>query len=54
MKEERPDNDDCSDQAVQQERAGEVDAEPVAVAVVVAAELKVSGYGTLLTASAAG
>jgi hypothetical protein len=45
-------NDSSSDQDVQQERAGEVDTEPLAV--IVAAELKVSGYGTLLTVSAAG
>jgi hypothetical protein len=45
-------NDRSSNQDVQQERTGEVGAEPLVV--VVAAELKVSGYGTLLTVSAAG
>ena len=50
MEEDRGANDSSSDHHVQQERAGEVDTEPLAV--VVAAELEVSGYGTLLTASA--
>ena len=54
MEEKRPANDGSSDQTVQHERAGEVGAEPVAVAVVFGAELEVSGYGTLLTFAAAG
>jgi hypothetical protein len=49
--EERGANDSSSDQDVQQERTSEVDTEPLAV--VVAAELEVSGYGILLTVSAA-
>jgi hypothetical protein len=54
MEEQRTGNDGTSDQTVQQERAGEVDAEPVAVNVVAVAELEVRCYGTLLTVSAAG
>ena len=54
MEEERPGNNGASDQAVQDDGAGEVDAEPVAVNVVAVAELEVRCYGTLLTVSAAG
>jgi hypothetical protein len=54
MEEKRPANDGSRDQTVQHERAGEVDAEPVAAKVVFRAELKVRCYGTLLTVSAAG
>jgi hypothetical protein len=54
MEEERPGNDGAGDQAMQRERAGEVDAEPVAAEVVFGAELEVCCYGTLLTVSAAG
>ena len=53
VKEERPANDERSDQTVQDERTGEVDAKLIAVAVF-AAELEVSGYGTLLTSATAG
>jgi len=47
VEEKRRANDDRSDKAVQQKRTAEVDAEPVAVAGVVAAELEVRGYDTL-------
>jgi hypothetical protein len=40
-------DDDCSDEAVQQKRTREVDAELVAVAVVFVAELEVRSYGAL-------
>jgi hypothetical protein len=53
MKEQRPGNDRASDQTVQNERAGEVDAELVAAEVVFGAELKFCRYGNLLTVSAA-
>ena len=54
MEENRPADDGSSDQTVQDKRAGEVDAEPVAVNVVAVAELEVRCYDTLLTVSAAG
>jgi hypothetical protein len=54
MEEKRTANDGSRDQAVQDDGAGEVDAEPVAVNVVAVAELEVRCYGTLLTVSAAG
>jgi hypothetical protein len=54
VKEKCPANDDRSDQTVQNERAGEVGAEPVAFTEVVLVEFEVSGYGTLFTVSAAG
>ena len=54
MKEESPTNDERRNCAVQCKRAGEVDAEPFAVAGVVSSEMGSCGYGTLLTASTAG
>jgi hypothetical protein len=39
---------------VQQKRAGKIDADPVAVAVLVGAQLELFGDDTLLTVSAAG
>jgi hypothetical protein len=53
MQEDRPGNDRASDQTVQNERAGEVDAEPVAAEVVFRAKLEFCRYGTVLTVSAA-
>ena len=53
MQEDRPGNNSRSDQTVQNERAGEVDAEPVAAKVVFRAELEFCRYGTLLRVSAA-
>jgi hypothetical protein len=53
MQEQRPGNDGAGDQTMQRERAGEVDAEPVAAEVVFGAELKVCCYDTILTVSAA-
>ena len=54
MEENRPADDGSSDQTVQDERAGEGAAEPVAVNVVAVAELEVRRYDTLLTVSAVG
>jgi hypothetical protein len=53
MEEQRPGNDGAGDQTMQHERAGEVDAEPVAAEVVFGAELEFCRYGNLLTVSAA-
>jgi hypothetical protein len=44
VEEERRTDDGSSDQAMQHEGAGKVDAELVAVAIVVTAELEISGY----------
>ena len=54
MEEQRSGNDGRSDQTMQHEGAGEVDAESVAAEVVFGAELEVCCYGILLTVSAAG
>jgi hypothetical protein len=54
MEEKRRANNGSSDQTVQDERAGEGAAEPVAVNVVAVAELEVRRYDTLLTVSAVG
>jgi hypothetical protein len=53
MEEKRTANDGSRDQAVQDDGAGEVDAEPVAAEVVFGAELEFCRYGNLLTVSAA-
>ena len=53
-KEIRSAEDERSNDAVQQQRTREVAAEVVIAVVIVAAELEVSGYGTLLTFEWAG
>ena len=53
MEEQRPADDGCSDQTVEDDGAGEVGAKPVAANVVFMAELKVSCYGTLTFRAAA-
>ena len=54
VKEESPTDDEGRNHTVQHKRAGEIDAESFAVAVVVRFELEVCGYGTLLTVSTVG
>jgi hypothetical protein len=54
MEEERPADDDGRDKAVKQKRAGEVNAEPVAIDEFIAAELEVCGDDSSLRVSAAG
>jgi outer membrane protein OmpA-like peptidoglycan-associated protein len=49
MEDIRRAKDERGNEAVQQQRTRKVAAKIVAVGVVVAAELEVSGYGTLLT-----
>jgi hypothetical protein len=53
MEEQRPADDGCSDQTVEDDGAGEVGAKPVAANVVFVAELEVSCYGTLTFRAAA-
>jgi hypothetical protein len=48
MKEKRPADDEGGDEPMQEQRAGEVYAEPVAVRGFVTCVLELSGYGTLL------
>jgi len=54
VKEKCPAKDKGGDESVQEQRAGEIYAEPVAIRGFITCVLELSGYGTLLTSRAAG